>query len=34
MKTLDPDYARYALKQYHESMPWLELLKGVKEAMK
>ncbi|MEI8170926.1 MAG: hypothetical protein WCG50_14715 [Rhodoferax sp.] len=34
MKQHDPDYARAALKSYHEAMPWMELTKGVKEAMK
>jgi len=34
MKTLDPDYARFALKQYHEKMPWLALMDGVRDALK
>lgn len=34
MKTLDEDYARWALKKYHEQMPWLDLLNGVREALK
>lgn len=34
MKTLDPDYARYALKRDHEAMPWLDLVAGIKDAMK
>jgi len=29
-----PEYARYALRWYHEKMPWLDLIAGVKEAMK
>lgn len=33
MKTLDPDYARYALKRYHEKLPWLDLIAGVREAI-
>jgi len=34
MKTLEPDYARLALKQYHAQMPWLELMDGIREALK
>lgn len=33
MKTLDPDYARYALKHYHVQLPWLDLMSGVRDAM-
>lgn len=33
MKTFDPDYAREALKRYHESMPWLDLYKGIREEL-
>jgi len=28
-----PEYARYALRWYHEKMPWLDLIAGVKEAL-
>lgn len=31
--TPQPDYARYALAQYHASMPWLDLNQGVREAL-
>jgi len=34
MKTLDADYARFALKQYHAQLPWLELMDGVRDALK
>lgn len=34
IKTLDPDYAREALKSYHAQLPWLDLYKGVKDALK
>lgn len=34
MKQFDPDYAREALKHYHAEMPWLDLMNGVKEALK
>jgi hypothetical protein len=34
MKTLDPDYARYALRQYNDMLPEMELMAGVREAMK
>lgn len=34
MKNIDPDYTRYALAQYHASMPWLDLNNGIKEALK
>ena len=34
MKTLDPDYARYALSQYTDMLPEMELMAGVREAMK
>ena len=33
MKKLDPDYARYALRQYHDMLPHFDLMAGVKEAM-
>jgi hypothetical protein len=33
IKTLDPDYARYALKRDHEAMPWLDLVNGIKAEM-
>jgi len=32
--TPQPEYARYALRWYHEKMPWLDLIAGVKEALK
>jgi len=31
--TPQPEYARYALRWYHEKMPWLDLIAGVKEAL-
>ena len=34
MKQTQPDYAREALKRYHEQMPWMDLMDGVREAMK
>ena len=34
MKTLDPDYAREALKRYHAELPWLDLTNGVRDALK
>lgn len=34
MKTMDPDYARYALAQYNAMLPWLDLNAGVREALK
>lgn len=33
MKTLDPDYARYALRQYNDMLPEMELMAGVREAI-
>ena len=33
MRTLDIDYARYALKRYAEQLPHLDLMAGVREAM-
>ena len=33
LKTKDPDYARQALKSYHEAMPWLDLMNGVRERL-
>ena len=32
MKT-DIDYARYALRQYHDMLPHFDLMAGVKEAL-
>ena len=32
--TPQPDYAREALRHYHAEMPWLDLMRGVREAMK
>lgn len=34
MKNTDPDYARYALKQYASLLPELDLMQGVREALK
>ena len=34
MKSIDADYARYALRWYHEKMPWLALMDGVRDALK
>lgn len=34
MKTLDEEYARYALRTYHAALPWLDLNSGVRNAMK
>jgi len=34
MKTLDPDYARYALQKYHQMLPDFDLMNGVREALK
>ena len=34
MKNLDPDYAREALKQYDTQLPDLELMQGVRDALK
>ncbi len=34
MKTLDPDYARYALKEYDKLLPWCGLMDKVREALK
>ena len=31
---LDIDYARYALRQYHAMLPWMDLMAGVRQAMK
>jgi len=33
MKTLDQDYARFALAQYNKAMPWMDLNNGVKLAL-
>ena len=33
LKSADPDYARYALRQYDELLPWLELKKGIRERL-
>ena len=32
--TPQPDYAREALKHYHAELPWLNLMQGVKDALK
>lgn len=34
MKNLDPDYARYALQQYATQLPDLDLMQGVRDALK
>ena len=34
LKTIDPDYARYALKQYSAMFPDLDLNDGVRDAMR
>ena len=34
MKNLDPDYAREALKSYDTQLPGLELMQGVRDALK
>jgi uncharacterized protein involved in copper resistance len=31
---IDIDYARYALRWYHKNAPWLDLMAGVREALK
>ena len=33
MKALDADYARAALRWYAETLPWLDLVAGVREAL-
>lgn len=33
MKQLDTDYARWALTQYSQMLPWLDLNQGVKQAL-
>lgn len=33
MKTLDADYARYALMAYHKELPEMDLVNGVREAL-
>lgn len=34
MRKTDEDYARYALQQYHAAMPWMDLMAGIRDAMK
>lgn len=34
LKQHDPDYARFALKQYDAQLPDLELMAGVRDALK
>ena len=34
MKAFDPDYARYALRRYSDMLPWLDLMAGVRDALK
>jgi len=31
--TPQPEYARYALREYNKLLPWLDLIAGVKEAL-
>ena len=33
MKQWDADYARSALRWYHQTLPWIELMAGVREAL-
>ena len=33
MKEFDTDYARWALAQYSQILPWLDLNQGVKQAL-
>ena len=33
MKETDKELAKWSLRNYHEMMPWLELIKGVKERL-
>lgn len=33
MRELDEDYARYALARYAAALPWMQLNRGVREAM-
>lgn len=33
MKTLDTDYARFALRQYNDMLPEMDLMAGVMEAI-
>ncbi len=34
MKMSDDDYARWALVQYDNALPWLDLMAGVRDALK
>jgi len=34
LKTLDPDFARYALKEYDKRLPWCNIIEKVREALK
>jgi hypothetical protein len=34
MKQTQPDYAREALAHYHAELPWLDLMAGVRDALK
>jgi hypothetical protein len=34
MRTLDPDYADYIAERYDARLPWLDLMAGVKAAIK
>ena len=34
MKKIDPECARAALRHYHEKMPWMNLIEGIKQAMR
>lgn len=33
MRPNDVEYARFAAKQYHELLPWLDIYQGIKEAI-
>jgi hypothetical protein len=34
MKQTQPDYAREALVHYHAELPWLDLVEGVRDALR
>lgn len=34
MKKTQPDYARESLKRYNDLLPWLDLMAGVRDALK
>jgi hypothetical protein len=33
MRSMDEDYAREALINYHAELPWLDLMNGVRQAL-